>query len=464
MNNQRNYYQDYTASGIKNFEETDIYQNAISIGDRSVVEDPRPNYPNYQRRVVRNVEVPFNRQVRVPTVETKLVPAKSTMKVPVKRMVEVPSYRIMDEEYTDWEPQEKVREKEIWVKQVVHETYMENVPIKRVRQVRVPHKELQEVEELQDVEVSTTKAVKVPGYRVDEVQDSKVVEVEELEDMRWEAEPTGDHQLSKTTEGPIIPGSGYSRKPTGGNEYYSQDDHEQNYRGGHQTQQRPSRAQRPASAGPVRSSPAAQPKHSHVDLSNHPHNRWRGQETLQYTRPSSASFYRKQDLMDTQRQQPQVPARVLNPSQPMRPLEEPYTSNAAYGWQTSTQAANGWFTEQTPTEDARFGGAKPFMGDGARNIQQQRFGGEKSKGLGITVKSTASLHTESYGVAITKVLPASGAARAGLRVNDIIIKCQNQGTTSVEELGNAIKSASGGQLRMLINRDGNRGTEIIVSQ
>jgi hypothetical protein len=439
---QRTYYQDYTNSGIKQFEQTDIYQKAINVGERRVVEDPRPSYPNYQRRTVRNVEVPFSRQVRVPTVERKLVPTKTTMKVPVKKMVEVPSYRIVDEEYTEWEPQEKVREKEIWVKKIVQEKYMENVPVKRVRQVRVPHKELQEVEELQDVQVETTQAVQVPGFRVDEVQDSKVVEVEELEDMRWEAEPTGDHALSKTTEGPIIPGPTYSRKE--GSERYEYGD--------------PKVAHLETDI--VRSNEYDQTYRS----SRQQQPRWRGQETLKYTRPQSAPFYRKNDLKDTTR----APAPTWAPSQPMRPLEEPPTSNGAYGWQTTSQAANGWFKE-APKEDPRLHPAageyssKRSLGD-SRAKQLQRFGGQKSKGIGMVVKSTATHHTDSYGVYVTKVNGNSAAAHAGLRTNDVIIQCQGSPTTTVEELGQAIQSAKGGPLRMLVNRDGVRGMEVIVNQ
>lgn len=455
-NSQKSYYQDYTNSGINHFEETDIYRKAISIGDRRVVEDNRPEPPQYDRTTMRTVEVPFTRQVRVPTTETKIVPSTTRMTVPVKKMVEVPSYRIVDEEYVDWEEREAVRDKEIWVKQTVQEKYIEKVPITRIRQVRVPHKDIQEVEELEEVEVPTTKAVSVPSFRVDEVQDSKLVEVEEKEKMAWHANPTGEHKLQKTTEGDLVDGPHYSRKV--GREFYA--------RGDPHISHLPVDNQRSSEYKNEQIHARNNNYHSHTP---HPHlvdreaqrryteGPYSSTGTMQRTRPMSASFYRKHDMQTTQ----QIPyPRTLNPQQPMEPTEEPRTSNGSYGWETSYSSSNagvtnGWVGNQQP--------------NGAYN-QSHRGGGSRGGsarpnnrgGIGMTVKTTATAHTDSYGVVVTKVAKSSVAANSGLRENDIVVSCQGRPTTTIEELGTAIQSASGGAIHMQVNRDGKRDVQIVV--
>jgi len=432
----RSHYQDYTRSGINQFEQTDIYKKAVSVGERRVKHDPRPSHPDYQRTVVRNVEVPYNRQVRVPTVENKIVPARRTVRVPVKKMVEVPSYRIMDEEYTEWEPQTKVREKEIWVKKIVQETYVENVAVKKVRQVRVPHTEMKEVEEMQDVEVDTNEVVRIPGFRVDEVQDSKVVEVEELENMTWDAHTTGEHQLVKTEEGPVIPGPGTNRKE--GAEFYEYGD--------------PHVASLPTdrNANPRR---VERPESRQAPFQD---TRWNGNGL---GRPQSASdrFFQR-DSRETA-QQP----RTKVPSQPMLPLEDPQTTNNRYGWQTSYGTANKWQEDQQ-ADDSRFKrvpGAGEYSirhtaGDRRTNELNQK-SNNKTKGLGMSVKSTATAHTDSYGCVVTKVAQKSPAAFGGLRLNDIIVECQGRRVTSIEGLGAAVQAAAGGLVSMSVNRDGRKG-------
>jgi len=435
----RSHYQDYTRSGVQNFEQTDIYKKATSVGERHVKHDPRPSYPDYQRTVVRNVEVPFNRQVRVPTVENKLVAARSTIKVPVKRMVEVPGYRIMDEEYTEWEPQTKVREKEIWVKKIIQETYVENVAVKKIRQVRVPHMEMKEVEELQDVEVDTNKVVRVPGFRVDEVQDSKVVEVEELENMAWDAHATGDHTLVKTEEGPIIPGPNASRRE--GKEFYEHGD--------------PHVATLPIERAPSNSRYTERPDN------RHPQFRDPYQQTQQ--RGGNDGFYNR-DNRETA-----LSPRTQVPSQPMRPLEEPQTTNNGYGWQTSYGSANNWHNDKKP-DDSRFKrvpGAGEFTahrtrGD-SRSQQLAQKGNKKSRGLGMSVKSTATAHSDSYGCVVTRVTHSSPAAFGGLREHDIITECQGRKTRTIEELGAAVGSAAGGLVAMSVCRDGRKNILLSVN-
>lgn len=430
-------YQDFTGSGIKQFEQTDIYQKATRIGERRVVEDNNRQYPpDFQRRVVRNVEVPYQRQVKVPTRERKLVASMTTMKVPVKKLVEVPSYRIVDEEYTEWEDQEKVRDKEIWVKKIVQEKYVEKVPVKKTRQVRVPHKEIREVEELQDVQVATNRAVEVPGFRVDEVQDSKVVEVEEMEDMRWEAEPTGQHNLVKTEEGPTVPGDPQMRRV--GNEFYSYDD--------------------------------PQVRHLELDRYEKPRPASAG---LARTMRMGDDFYGKESMATTRYV-------TRTASQPMRPLDEPITSNANYGWTTtnasyggnsrpSSAVGNNWLFQKTPVGDPRFNVPQRSAGDLARHVHGEqrrteaaRSNAQKSGGLGITCKTTATPHSNSCGVSVTRVTNDSAAAFAGIREKDVIVQCQGVAISSVEELGQAIRSAGGGQLRMVVNRDGKRHVEVVV--
>lgn len=437
-------YQDFTNSGIQNFEQTDIYQKATRIGDRRVKDDNPPFVPDYQRTVVRNVEVPYNRTVRVPTVETKLVQENSTMKVPVKKLVEVPTYRIVDEEYTEWEDVERVRDKEIWVKKIVQEKYIEKVPVKKIRQVRVPHKELREVEELQDVTVQTNKAVKVPGFRVDEVQDSKLVEVEELENMRFKPEPTGEHQITKTEEGPTIPGEHSTRKE--GSEFYQYNDphvahlETDNVRSADFAKDKAYRSQR------------AFPDYGTIDLSNHPGHRNNGGRSFYNNNTSNPDGY--------------PPARTA--SQPMKPLEDPVTSNGSYGWNSSYNAANGWVSDPTVRQDARFqnrsAGDVPHIDKGtAYHTYAQQQGTNRNKGLGLSCKTTATAHTNSYGVVITRVQNNSVAGFAGLREKDVITSCQGHEIRSVNDLGKAIKSANGGALRVVFNRDG-RSNQVTVNR
>jgi hypothetical protein len=365
------------------------------------------------------------------------------MKIPVKKLVEVPTYRIVDEEYTEWEEVERVRDKEIWVKKIVQEKYIEKVPVKKIRQVRVPHKELQEVEELQDVTVQTNKAVKVPGFRVDEVQDSKLVEVEELENMRFHPEPTGEHQITKTEEGPTIPGEHSTRKE--GSEFYEYGDphvshlETDNVRSSDHAKDKAYRSAR------------SFPDYGTIDLSKHPQHR--NNAGMVGTNHMSRSFYNNTSNMD----ETYPPARTA--SQPMGPLETPGTSNGSYGWNSTYNAANGWVSDPTVRQDARFDGRSAgnvtHIDKGtAYHTYAQKQGSNRGKGLGLSCKTTATAHTNSYGVVITRVNDNSLAAFAGLRERDVITQCQGQQIRSVNDLGKAIKSSNGGSLLVVFNRDG----------
>lgn len=204
-------FEDYTDMGPTRFEDTDLYNRALNISDaRAAEEDPtRPD--NFRRKVTRRVEVPFTRKVKVPTRTTKILPTMVQVQVPVRKLVQVPSFKVVDEEYTVFEEREAIREKEIWVKQIVPETYMQKVPVKMTRQVKKSSTEIREVEELVNVDVPSTHAVEVDGYRIDDVEDTKVVEVEEFHEFEYQPHPTGNNEMARTRELGRLPQSRIAR-------------------------------------------------------------------------------------------------------------------------------------------------------------------------------------------------------------------------------------------------------------
>jgi len=204
-------YEDFTGMGPTTLEETDLYARAINVSDSRPSEDEPNRPPNYRQKVTRRVEVPYTRKVKVPTTTTKVVPTSVLVKVPVKKLVQVPSYKIVDEEYTVFEDREAVREKEIWVKQIVPETYTQKVPVKMTRQVKKPTQEIREVEEMVEVNVPSTQAVQVDGYRIDDVEDTKVVEVEEFQEFEYLPHPTGNSEMARTRELGRLPQSRIAR-------------------------------------------------------------------------------------------------------------------------------------------------------------------------------------------------------------------------------------------------------------
>lgn len=206
-------FADYTGTATR-FEDTDIYQRAVNVSDPRTAEGQFTEAPApFQEKVVRRVEVPYTRSVKVPTRTTKLVPSTVVTQVPVRKLVQVPSFTVVEEEYTEFEEREAVREKEVWVKKIVPETYMEKVPVKKTRQVQRPTMETREVEELVSVEVPTNKAVEVEGYRVDQVEDTKLVEVEEYQTYEWNKQPTDERVLARTQELGRVPGQHIQRFP-----------------------------------------------------------------------------------------------------------------------------------------------------------------------------------------------------------------------------------------------------------
>jgi hypothetical protein len=87
----------------------------------------------------------------------------------------------VEEPYTAYEEKDAVRDREVWVRQIVPERYKVRIPVQRTRLVEMPTTVIKEVDDVAVVAVPTTRAVQVEGFRVDQVQDSKVMEVEEYQ-------------------------------------------------------------------------------------------------------------------------------------------------------------------------------------------------------------------------------------------------------------------------------------------
>jgi len=147
--------------------------------EREIYREPTPDQQKFVKRIVRKVEVPYERKVKVPIKTTKLIPVTTKQRVKTKKLVEVDDFKEVDEKVAVTRERPEVREREVWVKKIVKETVMVPYTEHVMRKKRVPTKKLVEVEDYQDVEVTTNKAVTVDGFRVDTVHDSKLVEVEE---------------------------------------------------------------------------------------------------------------------------------------------------------------------------------------------------------------------------------------------------------------------------------------------
>jgi len=182
-----------------------IYDRALRISSPRMAEDNGDDVSRtIQKKVIRQVEVPYTRTVKVPVKTRKIVPTKVQKKVKTKKLVEVPSFKMVDETYTEIVEQPAVRNKEIWVKKVVPERFMQKVPITKVRQVKVPTTVIKEVDDYEIVEVSGSKAIEVDGYRVDTVEDSKLLEVEEFQTYEFRPFAAGPAKLLQSKEvGPV---------------------------------------------------------------------------------------------------------------------------------------------------------------------------------------------------------------------------------------------------------------------
>jgi hypothetical protein len=172
----------------------ELYQQAVRIGPLRPAGD-NGIYNRYdsqlQQKFVRTIEVPFKREVKVPTTSYVVQPYQATAKIPVKKMVPIETFEMVDEQYTEFEDREAVREKEVWVKTIVPERYIERVPVPKIRQVAKPITKYEEIQDFEEVKVTCEKAVPVQGYRIDQVEDTKVVEVEEVQDYELLPVPKG---------------------------------------------------------------------------------------------------------------------------------------------------------------------------------------------------------------------------------------------------------------------------------
>lgn len=203
-----------------------IYDRAMRISSPRVVDDGSEIPQFVQRKVVRQVEVPFTREVKVPVKTRKIVPTRVQKRVKTTKLVEVPAFKMVDETYTDIVEQPAIREREVWVKKIVPEKYMQKVPVKRTRQVQVPTTVIKEVDDWEVVEVSGSKAIEVDGYRVDQVEDSKVVEVEEYQTYKLEPTAYGPARIDNAYDVGIVEGVHHSRKV--GSQVYHMNDHRVN--------------------------------------------------------------------------------------------------------------------------------------------------------------------------------------------------------------------------------------------
>lgn len=222
-NRSYSYYDGMESQEGGNDDAATVYDRATRISSPRLVDDGSEIPTHIERKVVRQVEVPFTRQVKVPIKTRKIVPVKVKKKVKTTKLVEVPAFKMVDETYTEMVQQPAVRNKEIWVKKIVPEKYMETVPIKRSRKVKVPTTVIKEVDDYEIVEVSGSQAIEVDGYRVDDVEDTKIVEVEEYQQYKLRPEASGPARIENTRDIGYGNGSGGSRR-VGAQVYHSNDE------------------------------------------------------------------------------------------------------------------------------------------------------------------------------------------------------------------------------------------------
>lgn len=399
--------EDYTGMPPTRLEDTDIYQNALNVSQAQVIDDPSLRGDcvptNFQQRVVRRVELPYTRKVKVPTVTQKIVPAMTTQRVATKKLIQVPSFKTVDEEYTVFEEREAVREKEIWVKQIVPEKYVQRVPVKKVRQVQRPTTEVREVEEWVDVQVPTSRVVDVEGFRVDDVEDTKVVEVEELQEFEYVPQPTGQAQLARTREVGRVPGQHIAR--TQGAEVFH----------------------------------PSHPDLAQLDVDSNP-------DSFLAQQSAGSSAYGAQPTGSQS-------ARSYGAA---APGDSYYRKNNSqfrpYGGPSDT------FANATYTDPKFIRPAGDFLRTGLAAGRSSS--GQDTRSAGLTVKNTHTRHTDGTGVLVTKVERGGPAALAGIISNDIITSVQGQPTLTVDAFRDALQIP--GPLTLSVNRDGRRNVSITM--
>jgi len=387
-------------------EETDLYRNAVSVSDPRVSEDPcdaPPEIPTFQQKVLRRVEVPFTRKVKVPTTTTRLVPTTQQKQVVVQKLQQVDCMEEVEEEYTEWCEEERTRDKEIWVKQIVQEKYFEKVPYKRVRKVLRPSTRMEQVEEVQTVTVESNEVETVNTFRVDEVQDTKVVEVEEFEEIEYRPHNTGKMALHRTREIGRIPGTHLSRN-----------------------------------TGTVAPEPTAE--HEGIDNDSNP--------------GSAAANAQSQMLA-------QGPVRGFGKSD----YRKSGMIAGGFGGGTGAQGngGNGPLAGEAQALYANDSFTNPKFVRSAGDFQKKLAGPghADSKSIGLTVKNTHTRHTDGTGVLVTRVEESSPAARALLKAGDLVTSVANRPTSTVEQFREAVL-ANAGPITITVNRDGRRNVSVTL--
>lgn len=145
-----------------------------------------------RQRVVERVPVAVSQVEHVPVLRERVVDSFEERIVPWRKLVEVEEMRDVDEEYTVVEERQSMREREVWVRQVVVEPVTELVPVTRTRTVARPTRVLREIE--------GETVVRVPASRTTMEQ---VLEPRERTAVQWEdVELVQTFELHPTRVGP----------------------------------------------------------------------------------------------------------------------------------------------------------------------------------------------------------------------------------------------------------------------
>ena len=92
-----------------------IYAQAVRVGTPKLVDSNENELTQtLQRKVVRQVEVPYTHEVKVPVKTRAIVPVTVQKKVRTTRLVEVPTTKQVQETYTQIVQQPAIRQREVW--------------------------------------------------------------------------------------------------------------------------------------------------------------------------------------------------------------------------------------------------------------------------------------------------------------------------------------------------------------
>jgi len=447
----------------------DIYSKAINVSSPRLSGIEGEEHPGMiRKKVIRRVEVPFTRQVKVPTQTTQIVPTYIQQRVPVKKLIAVPGYKLVDEQYTEYEEREAIREKEIWVKKIVPEKYVERVPVTRVRQVQKPTTVVKEVESYETVQVPSTKKVLVDGYRVDEVQDSKVVEVEEYQDYELKPSPIGAPQINSTRDLGRLPNSRLSRSL--GHQVFPQNhpsikhvdmdtDMENEGSSGLVPMNTATHSMRGTING-VNNNNASAPLPTNatqinVTNNNYYHNNNNGTHrgNPNNTNNSSSSYYRPSS--------PTSQNLNIHGTGSLSSYSQEY---GRYEGRDATPVLND--PRYMPAAGAYRKPATSSKQEGedissSSSVLSSSTHSNEQSSLGMTLDDTHTRHTDGTGVLVSKVVRGALAARSGLQPHDIITSVNGIPSTTVDEF-NSLLSRISGPLNVTINRDGRRNVALTL--